>query len=58
MVESKYDKIQSIIMLLISIALLIIGFINIIPELPNNISNTTILLFVLALLCYIMGRDK
>ena len=46
--KSTYSKFLSIIMVFTSILLLILGAIGLVEELPDNISNTTILLFVMA----------
>lgn len=46
--KKLFNNIWSIIISLTIIFLFILGFIGLYNELPNNISNTTILIFVLA----------
>lgn len=55
--KSIYQNILSIIVTITCFMLFILGAINLVQELPNNISNQTILLFILAFGCMLVNKD-
>lgn len=55
--KKLYENIFSILTAFTCILLFILGLINLYQELPDNISNQTILIFVLAFGLILVNRD-
>lgn len=55
--KKLYENIFSILTSFACILLFILGMINLVQELPDNISNQTILIFVLAFGILVVNKD-